>query len=44
MGEEGVDHTCGRAVGAGWRVMGRKAFKMGDGSWSFSGQSTLAWR
>lgn len=23
---------------------GQKAFKMGDGSWSFSGQSTLAWR
>lgn len=45
MGEkEGVDHRCGRAVGAGLRVMARRAFKMGDSSWGFSGQSTLARR
>lgn len=46
MGEkEGVDdHRCGRAVGAGRRVMVRRAFRMGDGSWGYSGQSTLAQR
>ena len=46
MGEkEGVDdHRCGRAVGAGRRVIVRRAFRMGDGSWGYSGQSTLARR